>query len=310
MEDPCFAAVSGLSYLAKCNLQGTQGQPHLTMTAEPCAAVCRGTSDLGQGLITGQFRTKPIVVFNKSLDMYFPVQQSMEGLYPKVLKAVKAAVLATDSASKARIYVTGHSLGGASACLGGLMLLDQGFNVGGVWSFSPFMAGTNCASSEDCWVTVYNRYLGDKTWMIWNNQDPIPILVESHFKTNNTLINPWGHVPKVQHWIRIVGDQCLVAGGTNLTQACPPEIDAADGSLDGKCPSIFHHHWPWQMLQHVARCALLQKPTAGNGHTRGKVMTGTRRLDACVRDNVWKLLLGLKPPKESVVGAEHQHLPR
>lgn len=278
----------------------------LVLLPDTSAINTRGTSDFGQGLITGKFETRPWVIFSKTLDIYYPVHQSMHGLYPKVLEAVKKAVAATNVPSKAKVYLTGHSLGAASACLGGLLLLDQGFTIGGVWSFDPYMAGTKCDSGGDCWVALYDRYLGDRTWMIWNNQDPIPILTQTHFQVSiqsgERTGEPWGHVPWSRNWMRIVGDQCLSAGGTQLGEACPPEVDAADGKADGKCASTFHDHWPWVVLQHVARCALLQGPPAANA--RSNAMTGSDRLDGCVRSSVWRVLLGLEPPTAAVLAAE------
>lgn len=139
----------------------------------PPAVGCRGTADLGQVQITGQFETRPLTVYGSPLQVYYPVYASFTGLWVKLLPAVKRAIAATDSPSSASVYLTGHSLGAASACLAALVLQEQGYKIGGVWAFDPFKAGTTCSPNEECWVSVYDRHLADVTYAWWNNQDPV-----------------------------------------------------------------------------------------------------------------------------------------
>jgi predicted lipase len=78
--------------------------------------------------------------------------------------AVKAAILQTDDPTEARIYITGHSLGGAHALFTALKLSEMKLkNIGGVYIFgTPRIGGPEflqlfqvgycrqCASSWSC----------------------------------------------------------------------------------------------------------------------------------------------------------------
>ncbi|KAF6252010.1 hypothetical protein COO60DRAFT_1644434 [Scenedesmus sp. NREL 46B-D3] len=248
--------------------------------------VYRGTADIGQGWTTADIAAVPHTVFNKTLQIYqAPYKSTMLG-WPWALAAVRKAMAATERPRAAKVYVTGHSLGGASAYIAGLLLKEQGFNVGGVYAFGPYKTGTTCRPGQDCWVTVYDRYLADVTSSWWNNQDPIPALLDSALGTTfaNSL---WGHVPSNKGWWRVVGDACLQASGTDLATICPPEVDAADGEADGVCShTLVGAHMPWVYLQKVARCTLLQD-------TRD---SSSSRMDMCSRSAVWEGLLGLAAP--------------
>jgi pimeloyl-ACP methyl ester carboxylesterase len=124
--------------------------------------------------ITGHFHTEKWTVFNTPMDIYYaPYASFVIGLWPKLLPAVKRAVAATDSPSTANIYVTGHSLGGASAYMAGLALKEAGLRVSGVYAFDPYAVGHTCEPGEACWVSLYEKHLGGVTYSWWNNQDPV-----------------------------------------------------------------------------------------------------------------------------------------
>jgi Lipase (class 3) len=260
--------------------------------------------------ITGKLHSAPWVqpVFNTTLQLLYPAQQSMAGLWPLLDAAITRAIDATANPAAARIFLTGHSLGGASACIAALLLASEGRRVSGVWAFDPYKTGTRCAAGQNCWVSLYDRHLGNVTVAVWNNQDPIPQLVDA--SSPQPAASDWGHVPSDRGWVRIVGDACLPASGTPLMDACPPEVAAAGGSTDGKCASPFGDHLPWVVLRRIASCALLQgsagrdvlalprdvsaaRVAVAAAKESGAVSTSTY---ACTQGAVWTKLLGLSPP--------------
>jgi pimeloyl-ACP methyl ester carboxylesterase len=134
----------------------------------------RGTADLGQGWSTAKISAVPRVVFNETLQLYQAPYHSVMGLWPSVAVAVDTALAATANPAAARVWVTGHSLGGASACLAALLLAERGTRIGGVYAFGPYKVGNSCGADTACWASVYDRVLADVTWAWWNNQDPVP----------------------------------------------------------------------------------------------------------------------------------------
>lgn len=143
-------------------------------------AAFSGTADLGQGLSTAAIRAVPHVVFNSTVQLYHAPYYSVRGLWPNVVTAVDAALAATANSATARVWLMGHSLGGASACLAALLLADRGTRIGGVYAFGPYKAGNSCGPDADCWASVYDRVLADVTWAWWNNQDPVPGARQPH----------------------------------------------------------------------------------------------------------------------------------
>ncbi|WIA15902.1 hypothetical protein OEZ85_012651 [Tetradesmus obliquus] len=246
----------------------------------------RGTADIGQGWTSADISAVPHTAFNKTLQLYKAPYKSTMLAWQWALAEVRKAVAATDRPHSAKVYTTGHSLGGASAYISALLLREQGLNIGGVYAFGPYKTGTTCTPDQECWVTVYDHYLADVTSFWWNNQDPIPALLDSALGT--TFANSaWGHVPRNKGWWRVVGDNCVKASGTKLADICPPEVDAADGVADGVCSrTLVEAHMPWVYLQKVARCTLLQDNRDSD----------SSRMDRCSRNAVWEGLLGLAAP--------------
>ncbi|WIA15694.1 hypothetical protein OEZ85_002319 [Tetradesmus obliquus] len=293
--------------------------PHIPITGAAAHAVVlstpsdvfvaiRGTADAGQVRITGHYYTEKWTIYNTTLDVYYaPYASFVGGLWPQLLPAVKRATAATDSPSTANIYITGHSLGAASAYMAGLSLKEAGFKVSGVYAFDPYHVGYSCEAGQACWVSLYEQHLGDVTYSWWNNQDPIPQLLDFHFQGTPSG-SRFGHVhADGRNWMRIVGDKCLSAHNNRLMEACPPEIDAADGAADGACPSKFGDHLPWKILMRIAHCALLQpqqqqqQPPPANARLASRLQQQQRskeglRLSACSSSSVWNILLGLPPP--------------
>jgi hypothetical protein len=124
----------------------------------------------------------------------------------------------------------------------------------------------------------------------------IPQLLDFHFQGTPNATH-FGHVNRHgRNWFRIVGGRCLPAHNTRLMEACPPEVDAADGKADGSCPSLFGDHLPWNILIRVAHCALLQEPPGPPANARlAQRSKESLRLQACSTSSVWNILLGLSP---------------
>lgn len=258
--------------------------------------IFRGTADIGQFFSSGNFNKMPWRIFGTDMQLYYAGQTSVRGLWPGLQKAVRAAVAQTRNPASTKLYIGGHSLGGASSGLAALLLKEQGYNIGAVYAFSPYKMGTTCKAEESCWSTVYERHLGAITYTFWNNQDFVPqlpsALYNAYLKTA-PVPGEWVHVPRnASHFIRIVGDKCVPAIGkhSDLVNDCPPLVDAADGKQDGICQNQLGDHLPWNIYRRVAHCALLATPAAGAGNLR---------VDSCGRNAVWSALLGLQPPPTS-----------
>lgn len=272
-------------------------------------SLCRGTIDLGQLLSSMNTSVVITEIYSKTLQIYQAPYHSVMGAWPDVLTAVQTAVAATENPSAAQVFLTGHSLGGASASLAALLLDERGYKIGGVYSFGPYKAGTTCSPADDCWVTVYDRHLGGVTQFWWNNQDPIPALLDYADGTTNGS-SKWGHVPINRGWVRIVGDACVPSSGTSLTAVCPPEIDAVDGQADGQCTqTTVDPHTPWQYLMKVARCAMQEDfdPTAAALAVQAADVSrdpSASRMSMCSKTAIWADLLVLPAPSRSTGAAD------
>lgn len=72
---------------------------------------------------------------DKPLQVHGGFAMSFAAIYPKVRSAIARALqTAVADPSRAKVYVSGHSLGGAHATLLALALDDSGLKVGGVWT--------------------------------------------------------------------------------------------------------------------------------------------------------------------------------
>jgi hypothetical protein len=79
---------------------------------------------------------------------------SFVSVYPRVgLAVAKALEQTVENPAAARIYITGHSLGGAHATLAALALSDNGAKIGGVWTVRFVFgggAGSAAAAAVEC----------------------------------------------------------------------------------------------------------------------------------------------------------------
>jgi acetyl esterase/lipase len=62
-------------------------------------------------------------------------------MLPPLARHPQALEQSVDNPSRARIFLAGHSRGGAHAMLAALALSDAGANVAGVWTFSAPKVG-------------------------------------------------------------------------------------------------------------------------------------------------------------------------
>ncbi|KAI8472865.1 MAG: Alpha/Beta hydrolase protein [Monoraphidium minutum] len=96
---------------------------------------------------------------------------SFTSIYAGVaLEVAKALEHVVDAPASARVYVVGHSLGGAHALLTALALSDNGATVGGVWAFAAPKVG-----NQD-FVDEYMRRFGDVTFRYVHGLDVVPTL--------------------------------------------------------------------------------------------------------------------------------------
>jgi hypothetical protein len=85
------------------------------------------------------------------------------------LKAVESDLMATLSQGQgARLWVTGHSLGGALAMLWALWAAQSGYEIAGIYTFGQPRAG-DAAFSQ-----LYNSRLKDRTWRSVHAEDIVP----------------------------------------------------------------------------------------------------------------------------------------
>ena len=90
---------------------------------------------------------------------------SFAAVYPRVGTEVAAALERTADPHAARVFISGHSLGGAHAMLAALALADSGAKIGGVWTFAAPKTG------KADFVDAYMRRFGDVTFRWVNGLD-------------------------------------------------------------------------------------------------------------------------------------------
>ena len=119
--------------------------------------------------------TDPIVLANWITD--FDVRPSKMGIaagFETAAGSVRESVrdLLAERADMP-VFVTGHSLGGALAVVAAQSLLEEGFNVGAVYTFGMPRPGT------EAFKVGYDQRLGDRTYRMVHGHDVVPTVAPS-----------------------------------------------------------------------------------------------------------------------------------
>jgi len=124
--------------------QNLEAHAIVAATASDIFIAFRGTSTTEGWTANAQFSPWKVEAGNggKQLHVHGGFLRSFASVYARVgLQVAKALQSTVDKAAAARIYITGHSLGGAHAMLTAMALADSGAKVGGVWTVSLAACG-------------------------------------------------------------------------------------------------------------------------------------------------------------------------
>ena len=89
-----------------------------------------------------------------------------DALFPAVIAITD--FLTTNGVESKRLWITGHSLGGALCCLYAGMLIENGFEVYGIYTFASPRPGT------DDFAQQLNAAVKGPNWRVVNHQDIVP----------------------------------------------------------------------------------------------------------------------------------------
>ncbi|GBF95574.1 lipase [Raphidocelis subcapitata] len=196
---------------------------------------------------------------------------SFAAVYPRVAKEVAKAMEHTvDNPGAARVFISGHSLGGAHAMLAALALADSGAKIGGVWTFAAPKAG------KGDFVEAYMRRFGDVTFRWVNGLDIVPTLPPDL----PGMAEPFRQLPADSTLWRTLNGRCVKASGPLLLD-CPPASEAApaeeeDAGKDGKrgkrrtkgreerCSFVMADHRLYKALASLGRCVAAEAEAAGD----------------------------------------------
>lgn len=206
------------------------------------------TSDMKHSPVDAAFGSRKVAVHSGFYNGF-------RSIWPQVVMAVKAAILQTEDPTEARIYITGHSLGGAHALFTALKLAEMKLkNIGGVYVFgTPRIGGPEFLQlfRESGLEPVTNHW--------WNELDMVPNLgtagpwKRSHYQSlpDSTLYRIWG-------------GQCKHAKGPT-SQACPLGPH--------RCRKSINDHRAFSYVAKLQACVLQQPAIVESTCMSSKVMS-------------------------------------
>jgi len=206
------------------------------------------TSDMRHGPTEAVIGTKKVAVHSGFYNGF-------RALWPQVMLAVKQAILQTEEPTEAKIYITGHSLGGAHAVFTAMKLADMKLkNIGGVYLF-----GTPRIGQESFTQLFTESNLEPVTFHWWNELDMVPSLGAT---------GPWKRahyqsLPESTAY-RIWGGQCQKAEGKTL-DACPLGAH--------RCRKNINDHRAFSYVAKLQACVLQQASIAQSNCMSSKVMS-------------------------------------
>jgi hypothetical protein len=216
----------------------------------------RGLTSVDSALTSDLKHTPVDAAFgNKKVAVHSGFYNGFRAIWPQVVMAVKAAITQTEDPTEAKIYITGHSLGGAHALFTGLKLAEMKLkNIGGVYIF-----GTPLFGGSEFLDLFTHSGLEPITTHWWNELDVVPSLGAS---------GPWKRsryesLP-LSTLHRIWGGQCKRA--TKATsQACPLGPH--------RCRKSINDHRAFSYVAKLQACVLQQPDIEQNSCMSSKVMS-------------------------------------
>lgn len=206
------------------------------------------TSDLKHSPVDAVFGSRKVAVHSGFYNGF-------RALWPQVVMAVKAATMQTNEPTEAKIYITGHSLGGAHALFTGLKLAEMKLkNLGGVYIFgTPRIGGPEFLAlfKESGLERITNHW--------WNELDMVP---------NLGTAGPWkrSHYQSlpISTLYRIWGGHCKRANQATA-QACPLGPH--------RCKKSINDHRAFSYVAKLQACVLQQPGIESSSCMSSKVMS-------------------------------------
>ncbi|MDE2101204.1 MAG: lipase family protein [Patescibacteria group bacterium] len=138
-----------------------------------------------------------------AVEVHHGFLEDFDSIDQRVIEAVKGMLLASPTA---KIFVTGHSLGGGQASLCALEFARLKLPLGGVFTFGQPRVGNRA------YAQLYNSTpsanpnftLKDFTWRIVNAGDPVPLLptlLMGYRDEANEIFLPANGGPQINPWI-------------------------------------------------------------------------------------------------------------
>ena len=157
--------------------RSTDAQALVTMTHDGVVVAFRGSSSPQDFLQDAKFDMEPLAYLRNNSAQPCTVRvhrgflEDFDALNVAVVTQVRNSLATFQRVSPhPKIYITGHSLGGALAILCALEFSRQQLKPESVITFGQPRVG-NAA-----FAGIYNRALGDRTFHIINANDPVPLL--------------------------------------------------------------------------------------------------------------------------------------
>eukprot|EP00877_Chromochloris_zofingiensis_P007187 jgi/Chrzof1/2721/Cz11g26150.t1 len=146
----------------------------------------------------------------------------------------------------AKVVIVGHSRGGAQALYCAMNYATAKNNsiadskLFAVYTFGAPRAGNTCGDNEVCWVTLYNRSLGNMTYSYWRQLDGVPTLppflplLGIRYGQTGSIYRVWNGQ--------------VYAPGADMNRECPVP--------SGRCDWSRTDHEPVSYLTELAQCQL------------------------------------------------------
>jgi hypothetical protein len=246
----------GARFRRMINAQKPEAHAIVLGTSTDVWIAYRGLTSVDSALTSDMRHTPTEAAFGtKKVAVHSGFYNGFRSIWPQVMMAVKAAIMQTEEPTEAKIYITGHSLGGAHALFTALKLSEMKLkNIGGVYLFGTPKIG------QHAFLKLFNESgLEPITTHWWNELDVVPNLgtggpwKRSHYQSlpQSTLHRIWG-------------GQCRQA--TKATaQACPLGPH--------RCRKNINDHRAFSYVAKLQACVLQQPSIADDTCMSSKVMS-------------------------------------
>ncbi len=165
-----MAAYSAHAYAAATVFdQATDTQALVELNGGVVVVAFRGSSSARDFVQDVKARREELVwsLNDSPAEVHAGFLQSFEAVTVSVVQQVRELL---DGLADPKVYITGHSLGGALAILCALEFHRQGLPVAGVFTFGQPRVGNKT------FAVIYNEALKDVTFAMVNEGDPVPLL--------------------------------------------------------------------------------------------------------------------------------------